>query len=141
MREMIHYLGVRFCGETNRALSEYRLLSGLSQRPMPKLDFHTTIVYSRTPFIFTVGKMPHNPIGVCNNVAELYGTSIVLPYTSPFLAAIYSIVVSNGATSDYKIYKPHITIAEDCNEEQLSLVNEKQNIPIVVNEIFYKEYR
>lgn len=138
---MIHYLGVRFCDETNSALSEYRLLFDLPQQPMPKHGFHTTIVYSKTPFIFTVGKMPHNLIGICNSAPKLYGTSIVLPYTSPFLASIYSIVVSNGATSDYKIYSPHITIAEDCNNEQLSLVNEKPNIPVVVTEIFYKEYR
>ncbi len=139
MTTTIFYLGIRFSAETERQLHKYRLLNHLIDYKMPKLGFHTTIIHSKTTFKYTISSyLPKNHIGTVGKVIELYGSSVVLPFQPPLLEMMYSIVKSSGATSDYDIYKPHVTIAENCTS--MPTINRKWDIPIIVSEIFYKEW-
>ncbi len=139
---MIYYLGVRFSKETNQLLSESRILSGLSNRKWPKLDFHTTIVYSRKPFTYRIRPLIKEPVGIVGENVELLGKSLVLTYKnyleSTYIYDMYETCVENGAQSDYQIYKPHITIIEDCLE--MPNIEKKMHIPIILSEIFYLEW-
>ncbi len=143
---MIYYLGVRFTPDTNGLLHEFKLLNGLSEKKMPSLDFHTTIVYSRTPFTFDIRTLTQDPIGIVGDHLELLGSSLVLPYNTTttdhpdasYLYDMYNITIHNGATSDHLTYLPHITIAEDC--DSVPKVHRYLNIPVTLSEIFYREY-
>jgi hypothetical protein len=139
---MIYYLGVRFSKETNTQLEEWRITNNLAASVRPKLGYHTTIIYSRMPFKYTIQDPLSSDImeSSCErNDVQLFGTSLVLKLRgATWLREQYKNCLLNGATSDYGIYQPHITIAEEISE-----IPTRMNIrPVQVNitELFYREW-
>jgi hypothetical protein len=138
----IYYLGVRFAKETNEKLRLCREVNNLAgETKLPRLGFHTTITYSREPFVGIVGTLPK-----CN-IAEVYGytffenqKSLVLLLASSWMTHKHLEVKALGATHDYPKYLPHITIAENVTSSDFPRLISYHDIPIIVNEIFYLEW-
>jgi len=114
-------------------------MNGLSNGIWPKLGFHTTVSYSKEPFKYPIRDLPKHPIGfaAARNI-KLFGTSLVLTYSSEYLNIMHNLTMLNGATYDYPKYIPHITIIEDC--KSIPLIKEVL-IPIILSEIFYIEWK
>jgi hypothetical protein len=139
---MIYYLGVRFSKETNTQLEEWRINNNLAASARPKLGYHTTIIYSRTPFKYTIQDLlpsDHMESPWERNDVQLFGTSLVLKLRgAAWLLQQYEKCVLNGATSDYAFYQPHITIAEEISEipTRMSI----RPVQVNITELFYREW-
>jgi hypothetical protein len=141
---MIYYLGVRFSKETNNLLFEFRKRNCLDHYPLPKLGFHCTIVHSKTPFKYLIQSAPlpsatdiiHENL---KSLLKLYNTSLALKLDDSWLQDQHKACLHNGAKSDYDLYIPHITIAEDVLEKPI--VYFPASMEINITEIFYKEWQ
>jgi hypothetical protein len=139
---MIYYLGARFSKETNAQLEEWRIASNLAASARPKLGYHTTIIYSRTPFEYTIQDLLLSDYMESpweRNDVQLFGTSLVLKLRgAAWLREQYKKCLLNGATSDYAFYQPHITIAEEISEipTRMSI----RPVQVNITELFYREW-
>ena len=105
---------------------------GLEERVDPS-TYHITVIYSRTP-VPSAENYLHmsNPLPVEARVTgyEVFptkndGKCLVMRVDCPYATRLNAELVKQGATSDYDVYKSHITIAydiqQDINPETLPL--------------------
>lgn len=78
-------------------------------------DMHTTIIFSKTPIEWN-GLSPQNDPIICSGGKRFlsclgdYGKAVVLQFESFRLSDRWAHFRSCGASWDYEVYKPHITI-------------------------------
>ena len=95
---------------------------GLTERVNPS-TYHITIIYSRTPV-----PTAENSAGLTSRTDgwitgyEIFptkndGKCLVAKVDLPFAHYLNGKLTSEGATSDYSEYKPHITLAYDTEQE------------------------
>lgn len=72
-------------------------------------DYHTTVIYSRVPVnvILRPGVHITKPKGF-----QLFGDCLVLELDAPTLTARHLELMAAGATYDYDVYVPHITLGK-----------------------------
>ena len=94
--------------------------------PIDTKDLHITTTYSKVDPKREI--LPSNKTNIILNCKEFsiatYGRSLVLEVTSDELEEIHKLALDAGASYDYDIYKPHITISYNAkaNENILPLL-------------------
>lgn len=98
--------------ETAEKLYEWAHSQGLVSLLEP-YDFHVTLVYSKSPFIWDYESRNKETLMVIGGErsVEVFGDeALVLRISSPQLEERYKELIAMGAVSDYPDYKPHITL-------------------------------
>ena len=94
--------------------------------PIDTKDLHITTTYSKVDPKREI--IPSNKTNITLNYKEFsiatYGRALVLEVTSDELEEIHKLALDAGASYDYDIYKPHITISYNAkaNENILPLL-------------------
>lgn len=76
-------------------------------------DFHVTIVYCKSPFLWDYDQRDKETLlvrGGERSVEIFNDDAVVLRITSPELEARYKALIAMGAVSEHPDYKPHITL-------------------------------
>ena len=110
--------------EESKALVDHfvEMNLGLTER-VDKSTYHITIIYSRAPVPSAeqyAGYGEDQPARVTGY--EVFptkndGKCLVMRIECPFAELLNKQLTAEGATSDYDVYKPHMTIAYDIKQE------------------------
>lgn len=117
------YVSMDLTLESRELLDNYVEMSlGLTERVDPS-TYHITIIYSRTPVPSAEQYQGLGNQESAKVVAyEIFptkndGKCLVMRLDCPYATSLNQRLVSEGATSDYPEYKPHLTIAYDIQQE------------------------
>lgn len=95
---------------------------GLTER-VSKSTYHITIIYSRTPVPSAEVYKGSKDLGTARvSGYEIFptkndGKCLVMRLDYPYATLLNKQLTSEGATSDYDSYKPHMTIAYDIKQD------------------------
>lgn len=101
---------------------------------------HVTLIYSKTPVnwdLFTPDKIPLTVRGDCDRIVRQFGDTVVLTLRSIDLWERHLYIRRQGATTDYPIYTPHITITRTI--QTLQPVGGIYNVPVYSKQILLDE--
>jgi hypothetical protein len=95
---------------------------GLTERVDPS-TYHITVIYSRTP-VPTAENYAGNKTDITAKVVgyEIFptkndGKCLVMRLDFPYAESLNKQLTIEGATSDYPVYKPHLTLAYNITQE------------------------
>jgi 2'-5' RNA ligase len=117
------YVSMDLSAESREMLDRYvEQMLGLKERVDPS-TYHITIIYSRTP-VPTAESREGMTTDKAASVKgyEVFptkndGKCLVMRLDFPFANAMNAVLGTEGATSDYSEYKPHLTLAYDMEQE------------------------
>lgn len=98
--------------ETGEKLRDWAHSQGIVTL-LPIYDFHVTLVYSKSPFLWDYEDMNRETLVIRGGErsVEVFGDdALVLRISSPELTARHKELIAMGAVTDYPDYKPHITL-------------------------------
>lgn len=98
--------------ETGEKLRDWAHSQGIVTL-LPLYDFHVTLVYSESPFLWDYEDMNRETLVIRGGErsVEVFGDdALVLRISSPELTARHKELIAMGAVTDYPDYKPHITL-------------------------------
>ena len=119
------YVSLEMSDETRGLLDNFVEMNlGLTERVDPS-TYHITIIYSRTPVPTAENLLHmHTPLPVEAMVTgyEVFptkndGECLVMRVDCPYATRLNSDLTKQGATSDYPVYKSHMTIAYDMKQK------------------------
>lgn len=117
------YVSMDLTPESRKLLDNYVEMSlGLTERVDPS-TYHITIIYSRTPvpsaeqYQGLGNQEPAQVVGYEIFPTKNDGKCLVMRLHCPYAISLNQRLMSEGATSDYPEYKPHLTIAYDIQQE------------------------
>lgn len=119
------YVSLNLSNQSKELLDNFVEMNlGLTDR-VDKSTYHITVIYSRTPVPTAENLLHmHSPLPVEAHVTgyEVFptkndGKCLVMRLTCPYAERLNSDLTKQGATSDYDVYKPHLTIAYDMAQE------------------------
>ncbi len=118
------YIGIKATEETKRKLESF-VLEELRLPMGSQIEAnHSTIVFSKVPLLasglanksasFSTNPRHHILDVFSNDANPTYGggSILVVCFDSDYLASRFSALESQGATSDFPFYSPHISIAK-----------------------------
>lgn len=119
------YVSIEMSHESRALLDNFVAMNlGLEERVDPS-TYHITVIYSRTP-VPSAENYLHmsNPMPVEATVTgyEVFptkndGKCLVMRVDCPYAVRLNSELTKQGATSDYDVYKSHITLAYDMSQD------------------------
>lgn len=134
------YIGTRISLGSIKKLKKFGKALNIPRMP-PASEFHTTIVYSKT--CIDMKPIRHNKIIDPQTYRwEMFGKKkniLVLCYDSLDLQNRFNYAVSLGATHDYDIYNPHVTISFDYKGDIAKLPLPK--FPIIITEEYHEDIK
>lgn len=98
--------------ETGEKLRDWAHSQGIVTL-LPLYDFHVTLVYSKSPFLWDYEDSNRETLVIRGGErsVEVFGDdALVLRISSPELEARHKELIAMGAVTDYPDYKPHITL-------------------------------
>lgn len=115
------YVSVRYDSETNQRLADFA--NELSvPNALPPGKYHTTIVYSRRPIPWILA-IPGDDARVEFAGWDLFPSHrkadeqcLVMLLKSDYLQSRFNLAMDMGATFDFPVYTPHITISYDVGD-------------------------
>lgn len=139
------YVSLEMSDESRDLLDNFVEMNlGLAER-VDKKTYHITVIYSRTP-VPSAENLNHMsnslPVEAQATHYEVFptkndGQCLVMRMICPYATRLNSALTKAGATSDYDIYKVHLTIAYDIKQEidpntlpipQFQLIFDKLNV-------------
>jgi hypothetical protein len=116
------YVSMEMSQHSREMLDNFVLMNlGLSERVDPN-SYHTTVIYSRTP-VPTAEHLPRDWTAIATALGyEVFptkndGKCLVLRVHCQTAEALNAQLTREGATSDYPVYKSHVTLAYDIQYE------------------------
>jgi len=120
------YSKVVYTDADNQRIADY-IKKHNFPNPVATNDIHTTLVYSRKPFQWkpNLGNSDNTPIATASTYQlEVFesdtGNYLVALVHSEYLVKRWVEAIDNGATWDYPEYRPHITLATDIGDFDIS---------------------
>lgn len=119
------YVSLEMSKESRQLLDHFVEMSlGLEERVDPS-TYHITVIYSRTPVPTAENLLHMNtvlPVEATVTGYEVFptkndGKCLVMRVECPYASRLNAQLTKEGATSDYDVYKSHITIAYDMTQE------------------------
>lgn len=98
--------------ETGEKLRDWAHSQGIVTL-LPLYDFHVTLVYSKSPFLWDYEDMNRETLVIRGGErsVEVFGDdALVLRISSPELTARHKELIAMGAVTEHPDYKPHITL-------------------------------
>lgn len=104
------YVAVEPILSSNILLQEWAASNGIE----PRDDYHVTVLYSRK--VVHVDKQLNVEHFASPMRFDRFGNSLVLLLEAPTLSLRHEALMSRGATYDFPVYKPHITLVGEAKE-------------------------
>lgn len=138
------YIGARYCPVSEDKISSVanRISAMLDNTAINKDDIHSTVIYSRLP------ETPKTGTYVVEYKVKVKGFDVfgpekdclVLLIKSKDLVRLNADCMAAGATSNYPIYNPHITIGYNVNEKAVrAFSNEINKIINSIGDLYVRE--
>ena len=114
------YVAVKFDETTLKFIAEYQSRNGIPN-PVSQEEIHSTIVYSRTPIIWTPAENLDIEVDTTDSIIEIWDTHdstrcLVWHYYSAYQHRRFKEAMAKGATYDFPEYKCHITLSYDVGD-------------------------
>lgn len=106
------YAACRLTGESEYQLTKWMARIGIPN-PVTRDNLHITTVYSRKPFEYKPqGRLYSSEPARCASYDKFdNGQALVMKLTSQFLHDRFNAAMEAGATYDYPVYIPHLTLS------------------------------
>lgn len=117
-----HENGTYACLELSQASKDqlYDHVSQYVNAPVPKEEYHCTVVYSKSPAPRVESIQPRLPITVTAKSYEIFNDEyFVLLLESLELHHLFQLTKQAGAEYDYPVYNPHITISTNHTNKEI----------------------
>jgi hypothetical protein len=114
------YVAVKFNELTLKHIAEYQTRNNIPN-PVPSIDIHSTVVYSRVPIEWTTAEHLDIEVDTSDSIVEVWDTQngsrcLVWHYYSAYQHRRFKEAMAKGATYDFPEYKCHITLSYDVGD-------------------------
>lgn len=107
------YVGVRFTKESNDAINKFKKENKIPANDKSEYRLHCTVLYSRKHVNYDPTEDNKKEIKAKSAGFDAFddGDAIVMRLSSSGLGSLNKKLMGMGGTSDYKTYKPHVTLS------------------------------